>query len=215
MMLPPLIKTILSYAKLKGELQNDFELSSVMVKQLREQEYPAQWRLAYSSRWFHIKFPDLGLVTFQHGRAPSYQYLECPLVIPTYDEYVSSVGGTAKERYSIQLQSEYESVLDTAELRRSQNPMRYDYDEGSYRAGVHPAAHLHIGIDNDIRIGLDREMNPLAFLLFVIRQRYPSNWEHLLKSSMEKNLAKYIRDSLPGIAPKYQQPFDKHELCLR
>jgi hypothetical protein len=83
-------------------------------------------------------------------------------------------------------------------------------DNSSYKSGIHPAAHIHIGLDNDIRIGLEREFTPLAFLLFVIRHMYPRNWENLLNSTISKTLSKKLHADLPKIETKY---FGEHEKC--
>lgn len=214
MLLPTSVSTILRYSKLKFSLQENFELSLENIKKLRELEYINQWKLAFNSNWFHIKFEDHSLITFQNNPSPSFQYLECPLDVPTLGEYITNTGRTPKDKHSSIFQEEFEMVFDTAELRSNTTPMRYDYDEKSYRAGVHPVAHLHIGINNQIRIGLDREMNPISFLLFVIRQRYPANWENILKSSFEKNLLSLVRNSLPVVAQKYKAPFDTNELVF-
>ncbi len=92
--------------------------------------------------------------------------------------------------------------------RKNFTPIRYDLDNNSYKTGVHPAAHIHIGLDNHIRIGLERELTPLAFLLFVIRQMYPRNWENLLESSISKTLPKKLHVELPKIGNQF---FGIHE----
>jgi hypothetical protein len=92
--------------------------------------------------------------------------------------------------------------------------IRYDFDGGSFRTGVHPAAHIHIGLDNPIRIGLGKQLTPLAFLLFVIRQMYPENWERLLNNSVHRTLPNKLHINLEKVDDKYFGEHEKSDLYL-
>jgi hypothetical protein len=213
-MLPAITCTVLRYAKLPNSLRENFTISSEIIQQLRERDYLNQWRLANGSQWFHVLLEDHAIFQFQASPSASYQYLECPLDVPTYREFVLASGRPFRDRHQTDLQEEYSLVLETAPLKAHVTPIRYDFDQHAYRPGIHPAAHLHIGYGNEIRIGLRREMTPLAFLLFVVRQRYPANWESLLDSSIGSQLESFIRKTLPPIAAKYFCDYDSRELYL-
>ena len=113
-----------------------------------------------------------------------------------------------------EISEEYNDYLTTVGLRQHWTPIRYDYDPNSYRAGVHPAAHIHIGVDNEIRLGLRRELTPAAFFLFVLRQMYPSNWERLLAQPGGLRINKQVRNNLKQVDTHLFADFDDAEMYL-
>lgn len=71
---------------------------------------------------------------------------------------------------------EYERHLATLELNKAAVYIRYDEDPTLYRPMVHPYIHLHIGMNNNIRIPSSVEMTPLTFILFILQQVYYDVW---------------------------------------
>lgn len=69
--------------------------------------------------------------------------------------------------------------------------IRYDYDVKEYKEVIHPISHLHIGNDNNLRIPIDKILEPLEFGIFIVRNIYKNEWEILLNDKIKKN--KYIR----------------------
>lgn len=175
------------------------------VRTLRVLPYQEQWRMAWDNEWFHIRLDNHALVVFQAVDQPSYQYLACPLDVPNRSEIVTDrLTGDA----------DVEAALATAELKKHVYPIRYDWDPEGYRSGSHPLAHLHFGVDNNIRIGLARAMSPLAFLYFVLRQEFPENWTQLLSSNLGSKAQSVVRHSLTKIDAAYYQRLDQCELYL-
>lgn len=213
-MLPELTSTILRYAKLRAACRAEFEPTGEVITTLRELPYVERWKATRARRWFHIAFEDNSFITFQAEPGPTYVYLDSPIAAPTLPEYLDQAGYTARDRHSPDVQEEYANVIETASLRPHITPLRYDYDERAYRAGIHPAAHLHIGLDNEIRIRLRREMSPTAFLLFVLRQRFPVNWELLLRSSLNARLTNLVRNALPTVSARFHGELDEGEVYL-
>ncbi len=55
-------------------------------------------------------------------------------------------------------------------------PIRFEYAVEQYRELVHPAAHLHIGRHFENRWPLHRVLNPLTFLMMILKMYYPPYW---------------------------------------
>lgn len=209
------IRPILRYSGFKSDIYRAFEVTSILIKTVSNLSYIEQWKHLYANKFYHIKFPDNSIFTFQYGKSPSYRYIECPLDVPSYEDFLQDIGMTSpKDKFSESNKSDYSMVLSTAALKAHINPIRYDLDRRSYKSGLHPAAHIHIGLDNEIRIGLEREMTDVSFLLFVLRQRYPLNWERLIHSNYGINLERLIRHSLPTLEAKYRESLDQREVYL-
>jgi hypothetical protein len=178
-----------------------FSFTKSVVQSLRIMSYHEQWRNSFYNGWFHIKLENLSLMTFsvQDG-FPSYSYIDRPIDVPSFREYLASKGEPFTQKVRDQYNSEYEEVISTAKFRPHVTPIRYDFDPTGYRAGVHPVAHIHIGTDNQIRVGTRRELTPTAFLLFTMRQLYPECWERLLSKRDSLKLKRKIRDNLVELA---------------
>jgi len=206
-------RPFLRYAKLKCELdQFEFEVTTDIVKVLKERSYQEQWLICREKNWFHLYMDDNCFFSFNVNHKPSYTFFDCPLQALSLSEYQEEMG--LNEFHRSNLKSEYQDYITTCPVKNSVTPIRYDYDPHAYRSGVHPTAHIHIGLDNEIRLGVTRELTPLAFLLFVIRQRYPHNWEQLLKSNLVDRIQRIIRHELKEIEPPLRSDMDKLELYL-
>lgn len=90
---------------------------------------------------------------------------------------------------------EYERHLATLELNKAALYIRYDEDPTLYRPMVHPYVHLHIGMNNNIRIPSSVEMTPLTFILFILQQVYYDVWvkEFTGKSSQDNIIMGYAQ----------------------
>ncbi len=90
---------------------------------------------------------------------------------------------------------EYERHLATLELNKAAVYIRYDEDPTLYRPMVHPYIHLHIGMNNNIRIPSSVEMTPLTFILFILQQVYYNVWvkEFTGKSSQDNIIMGYAQ----------------------
>ena len=192
-----------------------FVVSAKIIGQLRTLPYLDQWRKALDERWFHVRLEDHSLMVFDdtHG-SPSYSYIQCPLELESMRDYLNGTGREFNQRNAREAQEEYEKLWETAELRKHLTPIRYDYDPPGYLAGSHPLGHIHIGLGNNIRIGVRRVMSPTAFSLFVMRQMYPDCWKRLLDYSGTCGLPNHCRNGLPLVSPPYWQARDEIETYL-
>lgn len=201
-------------AGLRNTVNEDFSVTPEIIRAQRELPYERMWRLAHDEKWFHIQFEDLSIIQFQNYPSPSYHLIECPLDVPPLGEFLETMDLDYRARHRSDIVELYNEAIDTASLRKYVTPIRYDRDFRSYRRGVHPAAHLHIGLDNNIRLALPREMTPWSFLLFVVRQRYPDKWERLHGCELAKHFAKGVRDNLPSVPEIYWGGHDLSEIAL-
>lgn len=106
----------------------------------------------------------------------SYGYLECPYLVPTYAEFQAEFLGVSRPD-SLEDWEDYEVVRSQSPRRSHVTPLRFDWSPTLYREGAHPAAHLHVGHQTDVRLAVDVIMEPIHFILMVLRQYYLSAWE--------------------------------------
>lgn len=187
-----------------------FSLSPEVIGELRVRSYLEQWKLAIANQWFHVKLADHSLFLFKEGIAPSYSFLHCPIDVPSFAEFLSVAGVKDSPASRRSLVGEYQLAFDTAGARASVTPIRFDYDPNGYRAGVHPASHIHIGLQNQIRISVSR-MTPVSFFLFVMRQMYPEAWARLIEHFPRSELKTKVRPRVDGIPPELWSDLDEIE----
>lgn len=192
-----------------------FALDGRMIAELKDLDYLNQWRTIRSREWFHIEMEDLSFFTFWEGGGKcSYSYVACPLDIPSYRDYLSGIGLEFTVQNRRERQDDYEMLLETADLRKHITPIRYDLDPLGYRPGVHPLAHMHVGLQNNVRLGISKKLTPLAFVFFVMRQSYPDSWERLLKHAEAVNADRKIRAECPDVDAAMWLPHDRVEYHL-
>lgn len=192
-----------------------WSITPEIIGELRVLPYVDQWRRALENKWFHIKLEDQSIFVFdQTTGEPSYNFIHSPIAADTFRAFLLTKKLDYTTRNRATYAEEYTLLIETAPLRENVTPIRYDVDSLAYKPGSHPMAHLHIGLDNPIRIALRRQMSPTAFSLFVMRQMYPESWVRLLTHSDQFKLRRILRDNLKLVQAAYWQPQDEFELNL-
>lgn len=213
------IESLLSSVDILDErvFHNSDYLAGVIGVERRD-GYIGGYEYCISTRKFDFRLKNHSLLQFAwKDDTCTFRYLEAPLEVVDYEEFVTEVFGFEGEdavELGDALREEYAAYTETAGLKKTILPIRYDYDSSSYKAGHHPAAHIHIGYSTPLRIENDRQMNPLSFVYFILRHQYPYEWLRVLDSRDCRSIARSIRDSLQTIPAKFQQPEDKAHLRL-
>ncbi|MDQ8020856.1 MAG: DUF2290 domain-containing protein [Moraxellaceae bacterium] len=191
-----------------------WSITSKEIRELRELSYFDQWKACIENSWYNVKLEDHSLFIFDEANGPSYSFLHTPISVESFRSYLSRRGRPFTTRNKSEFLEEYELAVATANIRTHVTPLRYDVDTSAYMKGRHPKAHLHIGLDNNIRLALRREMTPLSFSLFVMRQTYPDCWVSLLDRFDRPHLRRIVRDGLQLVGNEFWDELDQIELCL-
>jgi len=196
--------------------------SDSLVKTVRGLPYFDEWRTYVNGSHYDVQLGDGGLFQFKHQPRDktilSYAFFECPLVgMITYEEFIKEYFGADPDAGGddVDASDEYETFLDQCERRPHVTPLRYDYSPDLYREGVHPAAHIHFGYGSEIRVSCKKQMCPLSFALFVIRQMYPEIWEKKFHLRGDASiLVRQVRDELDSVDAKMFRGKDYWEISL-
>lgn len=83
-------------------------------------------------------------------------------------------------------------------------PIRYDVAENEYTEMHHAYAHLHIGIENDIRIPVDKVLSPMHFIDFVVKHMYKAKWDNAyVKNEKFKAIVNCLKSQAEKIANEH------------
>lgn len=205
-------RNLFRYSKLKicSENERFSGIESSEIARIRQLDYTKQWLTLREKQYYHIRLDDQSLILFQTTAGKeSFSFLPCPLNIPTQSDFLTEQYPDIRPSKALAYLDDYELAIITAEIKPHVTPIRLDTDLNAYRATVHPATHLHLGIENHIRIAIRRTWTPQAFLIFVIRQVYPNNWETLLERKEDLKIERWIRTDLETITSKYWDAADE------
>jgi hypothetical protein len=201
------VQPICRYGKIKISTANEHHsgIKHRDIGQLRSLSYIEQWKHIRSQSLYHLLLDDQSIISFQDVAGKiSYSYLPCPLEIPSKSSFLEMhFPDRNQRRDTTDMQEQYNLTIDSADFRPHITPIRYDIDWSSYRENIHPAAHLHFGIDNNIRLATKRVLSPKAFFLLVIRQAFPENWSAILHYRDNLKLERAIRTELSEVDSKY------------
>lgn len=78
---------------------------------------------------------------------------------------------------------DYQHVLEGMKLNSGAVYMRYDVDARGRKnnENIHSYTHLHIGLNNNIRIPVGKHLTPFTFTMFIIRHVYYDLWVDMVR----------------------------------
>lgn len=142
-----------------------------------------------------------------------YAYYEVPNDAPTYTEFLGSLG-LSYEECGEDFFKDYEQVISESSLKNSVTPIRYDYDLPLYKkVEHHPASHLHIGHNNELRIPLAYILTPIGFIAFILRHIYRKEWLVALSNERFNSLYKSIK-TCPDVPPDYFKANEREDFYI-
>jgi hypothetical protein len=176
--------------------------------------YKDYWEFCFRNSAYNFQLKDNCLIQFSFkGTNVSYSYLGCPYNCLSYEDFVidqefdyDEVGDGLNDEYML-----YISQCDVVE---SPNMIRYDLDSSSYIEGRHPAAHLHVGLNNHIRICIIKKLDLVAFVFFVLRQNYPDIWHNFIRDATNHPIVSKHKVGLTVVERKYFNQMDEWEFYL-
>lgn len=131
-----------------------------------------------------LLFDDSIFQLSNKGGKCRYAYMQCTHEPLTFDEFIyETFGGeynTGDEPLSTfyaEFEEDYNQRCDEQQINTNAVYFRYDTDELGYLPNVHSYAHLHVGLNNSIRIPCSRELTPFAFVLFAVKHVYSQYWK--------------------------------------
>lgn len=176
------------------------------------------WSLNLKQNIYNFQLKDNSLLIFRINakeKSASYTYIECPFNCESYEDFLLEY--EIDDYHDKALIEEYTTYVEQCEIMRNSLYVRYDLDFQSYQIGLHPASHLHIGHENNLRLGLDKIINPKTFLNFILRQNYIPIWKKLIS---EDPLSDWIqkhkkeKKNLHVINESHFSSFDLEELYI-
>lgn len=184
----------------------------INLAEIRKMNFEKLWETHFANNCYHFQLSDGALINFNF-KTWSYSYLGNPFECMTFNDFLHEYGYN-EERDKYIFGPDYEQYVSECPIKEFPFAIRYDYDEGSYNAGIHPVSHFHLGINNSTRIGIKKLIDPEAFIYFILRQLYPEYWQRILENPQRISQISKAKSALPSIAKTYFNTLDQIELYL-
>ncbi|MCM1270290.1 MAG: DUF2290 domain-containing protein [Ruminococcus flavefaciens] len=151
--------------------------SDAYYQTFHDGDYKKTFIIASENRDFDIMLEDGSLFQFtsRNENDIHYSFLHRIEKNMSFDEFYN-LYATDENIDTIEQDYEYYLSGDKEELYTC--PIRYDVAENEYIKMHHAYAHLHIGIETDIRIPVDKILSPMHFVDFVIKHMYKTQWDN-------------------------------------
>ena len=149
-----------------------------------------------------------------------YAFMQCTREYITREEFIYEIFGDGYEveadldAFYAMFEDEYEQRRDEQKINTNAVYFRYDTDELGYLPNVHSYAHLHVGLNNSIRIPCSRELTPFAFVLFAVKHVYSQYWkEAIIKERINENLYSFKKKCNP-LEKEHWKEMEKRDLYI-
>ena len=148
-----------------------------------------------------------------------YCFIQSPRVKMTWEEFLESID-TNEEELSVAEIEQWHSYYDNDEAdcyRKNIYPvyMRYDVSAKEYKEGEHPYSHLHIGINNEIRIPIALVLTPEMFTEFVIKMVYKKQWADKKNENYFVDFHKTLKRGCEPIQLEFWSEIDKLDIFIK
>jgi hypothetical protein len=202
-----------------GIRHNEYPEIKKKAINLKERNYSEIWKFLLENNSYNILLQDFSFFVFEEKTTGlNFSFYEVPAKPPTIEEYAiemyQEIAPYLKDEDYADIIEEFEQYAIEYPTKMGITPVRYDYSPQSHTPGIHPASHMHIGFENEIRIYVDKILNPLAFFSFVIRQFYPDKWLSEVLSTRNLNIKNNIRRNLDRLPDKFRHEYDEYEMLL-
>lgn len=150
------------------------------------------------------------------GNTLGYIFMQNPRRNPNINTFKQKLYGDSDipEDEHTQFYEFYEQYLSEQSIYNTTAYMRLDCDHRTYTEFLHSLAHLHINVNSEIRIPLNKVLTPLAFCCFVLKHVYYHHWKDFTaKDSFAKFKGK-LRESLFDHPSSYWSDEDELNLYL-
>lgn len=115
-------------------------------------------------------------------------YIQNPLNFITFENYLIENGieynAEFADWYHEAFYDDYQQALESMKVNSGAVYLRYDVDARgrSGNENIHSYTHLHVGLNNNIRIPVGKHLTPYTFTMFVLRNVYYDKWVDLVRT---------------------------------
>jgi hypothetical protein len=199
--------------------------SEEFIQATRSNRHTELHKIATKNHDYEILLKDDSIFQFTWNENKlRYAFIQNPTTYVSKDEFLAKIYTPedllqlSDEDYIDLIENindwEYEQFFIEQSLNLESNIIRYDLDSKGYLPLIHPYSHLHIGVNQNLRIPCSKILTPLKFVIFAIKNTYYDQWKDAFRT---ENFSQKVRDSKAtciNVPPQYWQAEERFELFL-
>lgn len=114
-------------------------------------------------------------------------YIQNPLYFITFETFLFESGieynPELSDWFYEAFYDDYQQALEGMKVNSGAVYLRYDVDARGRKnnENIHSYTHLHVGLNNSIRIPVGKHLTPYTFMMFVLRNVYYDKWVTLVR----------------------------------
>lgn len=222
------VKTLLAEANIfksenssrKRSVGND-KFSTEFLSVMFDNDYERIYKTAMKHLDYDFLLEDDAFIQFSVKKGNTnlkdgklrYAYYPNPSEYSTYLEFLSE-NNLSYDECGDCFCEEYDQYISEAKLKNSITPIRYDYDFSEYDSSNHPISHLHIGMEQTVRIPIARILTPQEFTILILRNVYFENWIKILNSESYIQILNKSKKDNNVLDDEYFKSSEKRHLYL-
>lgn len=189
----------------------------------RSSDYLTIYHSLVNNRDYDLQLQDESLLQLSYnGGECRMVFIQNPNWYVPFDEFLYVCGfGRFESDVLIEeckglLNEDYSQFLSEMSLNSGAVYFRYDIDvrgrEGN--ENIHAYSHLHVGLNNNIRIPVGKELTPLAFVIFVLRHVYYDKWVEINRNGVLLPYFETFKSLCKSIPSDKWTDFEKKDLYI-
>jgi len=202
----------------RGKISDEFKKVSQGV------DYKLIYDTAVNHADYDLLLMDDSIFQFEEdsNHDMRFAFIQSPYVYMSFVDFLYSTFGEDEcfknksqvEALKATYENEYEQALSELGINNRAVYFRYDVDSIRYTPNIHSFAHLHIGIDNDIRIPFRTILSPVSFVIFVIKHTYKAVWEEAIKDNTRRKVILKLANDKTMLDVKYMSTEEQMEISM-
>ncbi len=178
----------------------------------RGQDYRELYQSLVDNRDYDVLLKDDSMLQMSINQGESrLMFIQNPLIHISFESFIEEMGWDSKSESLEQLHDtfdeDYYQELESMKLNSGAVYFRYDVDARGREnnENIHAYTHLHVGLNNSIRIPVGVYLTPLSFTMFVVRHVYYDVWVNGVRSGFIKGGHKSQCEQLPPDKWTYEE----------
>lgn len=170
----------------------------------RGKDYKSLYQNLVDNRDYDILLKDDSMLQMSFNSGESrLMFIQNPLMHISFESFLEEMGLEATQetmgQFHEAFDEDYHQALEGMNLNSGAVYLRYDVDARgrNNNENIHAYTHLHVGLNNSIRIPVSLHLTPLAFTMFVVRHVYYDVWVDAVRTGFIKGGHKAQCQALP------------------
>ena len=173
-----------NYCNIRQLSYDKFSLE--FLRASRKDDYMTLYRCALENDDYDILLTDNSFIQFSYDydikeKSENIRLAYYPSICTiSYNEFLSDQLGASEEEYGAEFMDDYQQFLLEQEPAQV-TPLRFDYNKKLYNEIIHSSAHIHYGLEENVRVPVNIVAKPLLFSKLIIEYYFFNKWKRKIE----------------------------------